>query len=1377
MKNFHLFRFIANSLKNWICTGLGICLVATFNVTSAQTVYQAGKYSLLLENGMYYDISGPDTTKVTTNHMAIKLREGISENERSEFLSRHPLSYSGMGTTTSVIIFNIDSLANFVNLIENIANDPDVELYDINHLVPICDTGKPNDGHDQVDYLLLNSYPNLLWPYINTNLFEAWNFENGDSSIIVAEIDNGIWIDHPDISYGFDNYSNLWNNHDEINGISNYDDDGNGFEDDFHGWNFTEGNGDLMHDNIFADKGTHGTIMSGIIAAKTNNELGIWGTAGGYSTPGIRILPVKCNNLEDPNLLETDYIIAGIDYAIALGARVINMPFAGADFPGIHNKISEYFNQGNVVFLAATGNDWQDDIDGEVYYPAKYEEVIGVGATECNPQDLNSLETRWILGHSWSSQYGVGIDICAPGSPFTTDFIWDGNQYSPTYNYYTIEDNGSTSRAVSFASGVVALILSANPCLTNEEVMDTLRNTAYKFPYPGLEWEYGWNKYYGYGRIDALKALQPVIIPPIEENTTWNSDMKIYNEINIENGAELTIQNCTISMSSWAKIIVKPGGTLILNNCTLTGICNSIMWPGIEVWGYPNAPQFKYPLVPYPQGVIILNGATIENAVTAINLWKPDDYTMTGGIVEAYNSTFKNNVMSVHALYYRNFNPLYPTQELDYYGIFTNCSFIIDAQYLGDKKFYKHVDLCHVRGLQFNGCTFSLDHDASNISEWSDGIAAYNAGFYVRPYCPSHTIPCVDADSCRFSGFYRGIGSITSDLIPHPTFIHSARFDDNAIGVYLSSTNYAVVLGNYFEVGYDEGTTGHCGFANGFGIDVNLANGFCIENNKLRKNFSAPTGIYAGIRVQNCPSEHDIIYKNELIGLSYGNYAEGTNRSEDNDANTGVEYQCNYNANNLVDFIVTADEYIDAMIHGWQGSKDTAAGNIFSDANSTDYHFSNKGYNMINYYYCDPYICNNEEPTEIFAWIEELFEKKVSNENNCADHYGGIGHISLTYGERLEKEESFAQNLNDYNAVSYIYESLIDGGNTEIELSEIESAEPDDIWALRTQLLGHSPHLSQEVLRAMAERTDVFPDEVLLEILSSNPDELNKDTLISFLEQKEDPLPDYMIDILRQAIGGITYKTILEDEMAQYHAAKTQAAQDIIRSILFDTVFIMTDYRNWLDNMDNMIADRQIIASYLSENDTTNAIALLNLLPSLYNLEGESLSDYNTYKALVELQIQWLAESETISELDSIDIILLGSLAEDSTSIAGNMARNILSYAYDQHYCNCLQIPDSSYLKNKYVPTVTPRLESELINISAKPNPARAYVAFDYELVNRNSSGLIFISDVNGRTISQIQVNGKVGQKVWNTTGLKAGEYFYTLTSDGLRKSGKVVIY
>lgn len=265
-------------------------------------------------------------------------------------------------------------------------------------------------------------------------------------------------------------------------------------------------------------------------------------------------------------------------------------------------------------------------------------------------------------------------------------------------------------------------MLSANPCLTNIEVEQILKSTATKIG-PYTYNEEGYHEEVGYGQINALKALQPSNVDPVSGTETWEEDRNIYNDLIIENGGNLTIANCTIYMSRWAKIIVEPGCTLTLDHCTITGICSSTTWPGIQVWGTSDAPQMPPPGFPQEQGNLVLrNGATIENAIIAVDLRKPGDINSTGGIIQAWDATFKNNTCCVHASHYHNISP--PNQELDNMGTFSNCSFIIDEQYLGNVTFYKHVDLDDVRGFKFYGCSFSLDHEASNVSPWNVGIAA-----------------------------------------------------------------------------------------------------------------------------------------------------------------------------------------------------------------------------------------------------------------------------------------------------------------------------------------------------------------------------------------------------------------------------------------------------------------------------------------------------------------------------------------------------------------------------------------------------------------------------------------------------------------------------
>jgi len=1035
----------------------GLALVFVLLLASksfAQTTYSVGKYQLLLLDSTYYDITGADTFQVTTNYILIKLYDDISENERQDFETRYPIT-SLYVTSIKIILYEINSGTNFIELIENLAGDSYVQHYDINHLCPLTDISRPNDSYATVQSEL-GYHPNLLWPYIYTNLFEAWNITSGSPNIIVADLDDGLWIDHPDLSTGNDDYSNLWENPGEIPG-NNVDDDQNFKVDDIHGWNFPANNNDLLLE-IYPME-SHGTRMASIIAAKTNNNEGIWGVAGGYGKEGASVMMLNCRDLEFPDSMDDAFFPIAIEYAVLMGARIINMPVDVPPNQSLESTILTHSQQDDIIFLGGAGN----YNDSSVIYPARYEGVMAIGASQSNADIPDSPEYKWYIDMDYGSNYGEGLDFLAPGGLFAADVTGSEGNYSPSYGYKTYWDTDfsvSTSRAVSFASGVVALILSLYPCLHNYEVEEILKNTTDKIGQDIYTYdEDGWSEMAGYGRINVLKALKPKA-DTITEITTWNSDRIILGDIFIENQAELIIEHCTVSFGKLSKVMVNRGGILnIQDGAVLTGLCDE-MWNGIEVWGNRNESQYTQEA----QGMLIINSGTIENALLAADLWKPGTTEMTGGIIEAHDALFLNNAKSVRAIYYRNANPDFPNQEMDYYGTFDDCSFILDEQYLGTALFEKHVDLAQVRGLKFYGCTFSLDHTAEFVSNHSIGLAAYNAGFYVLPTCTTQVVPCPLIDSCVFSGFNIAIGIWTPvQLVDPPILIKDAHFDNNSTGVYIDDHDFSVILENFFEAGYNDPYHGNCDFADGVGIDIHHSNGFIVENNKLRKNDDATTGNYAGIRVKDCRSVHDIIYKNEFDGLSFGNFAEGTNRSDVNIAFTGVEYQCNRNSHNASDFIVIDEqEPREAMIRGYHGSQDTASGNAFSRYLPIPqvWHFENWGTSLINYYYCDP--CTDEEPINIYANPPELFEKDSCYANNCPDHYGGGGHIKLTYGERQEKEEIFAQNLDDYNSVNYLYESLIDGGDTETELSEIESAEPEEMWELRSQLLGDSPHLSQK---------------------------------------------------------------------------------------------------------------------------------------------------------------------------------------------------------------------------------------------------------------------------------------------------------------------------
>ena len=341
--------------------------------------------------------------------------------------------------------------ADIQSIVQRCKNDPIVEYAQPNYINHTC--SKLNDFF----------YPDQ-WALEKIKIPEAWEIEKGSEDITVAVIDTGVDYNHEDLK------SRIWINKGEIpnNGI---DDDENGYTDDVRGWNFFDSPDDRQNfdhiggNNDPMDENGHGTNVSGIIAAIPNNSIGVAGI-----TWGCKIMPLKVGN----KFFEDDDLASAIVYAVENGARIINMSWGGDEQSYIIRDVIKYAYNRDCVLVGAIGNDNQ----AKVIYPAAYKNVISVGATDS--QDKKSS----------FSNYGAGIDIVAPGTRIFSTV--PNNSYS---------DWSGTSMATPVVSGVVALILSKRPGLTNAEVDQILRASSDPIDEPLFD---------GVGRINAYRALLTV---------------------------------------------------------------------------------------------------------------------------------------------------------------------------------------------------------------------------------------------------------------------------------------------------------------------------------------------------------------------------------------------------------------------------------------------------------------------------------------------------------------------------------------------------------------------------------------------------------------------------------------------------------------------------------------------------------------------------------------------------------------------------------------------------------------------------------------------------------------------------------------------------
>lgn len=387
------------------------------------------------------------------------------------------------------LTFNSD--ANTQKIIKALESNPAVEYAEPRYIYKAF--SMPNDDY----YAYQFAWSQIMAP-------QAWDIFKGEQAqtpIIVGINDSGVQWDHPDL---IDNlHQNLGEDADhdghviefidgkwqfdpgDINGI---DDDGNGYADDFVGYNFYPYDGSAENDPTASAANEHGTHVAGISAGRTNNGTGISSVSW-----NVQFLPTKHgDNTGGESIYNPE---EGLVYLVDNGAKVINCSWGGPGYSQFQQDVFNYCYQNNVVVVVAAGNENNSNVE----YPSGYEHVISVSA-------VTAYDTR-----TYYSSFGIAPDVSAPGG----DVFIDGGFLS------TLPDNSygflqGTSMASPVVTGLAALIRSYHPEWSADQVMDRIIATTDNIDMN----EPGFKNMLGSGRIDAYKALS-------ESNPTLNIPLRL----------------------------------------------------------------------------------------------------------------------------------------------------------------------------------------------------------------------------------------------------------------------------------------------------------------------------------------------------------------------------------------------------------------------------------------------------------------------------------------------------------------------------------------------------------------------------------------------------------------------------------------------------------------------------------------------------------------------------------------------------------------------------------------------------------------------------------------------------------------------------------
>jgi len=390
-----------------------------------------------------------------------------------------PVLYDELGLSRIYVFYLAGEAGNIEQIISDYSACGDIEF------------GEPNfigqsAGRKETEYFPNDTYFSKQW-YLNNlgnikpssgdaakvgediNILKAWDIEQGSADLIIAILDSGVEDSSPDLR------GRIWINRKEIPD-NDIDDDGNGYVDDYKGWDFA------YESNNTRDGFGHGTNIASVIGANVNNSYGFAGINGNSKL-------MICKNLSDNNTGEYEWWAKSIKYAVDNGAKIINMSEGGDDYSKVLKSAVDYAVKKGVLISAAMMNKG----DGKNYYPAAYDGVFAVGATDSDGKRCKRF--------SWGggSCYGRHIAVVAPGNKIY------GLEYSDPYVFDTYWSG--TSQSTAIVSALASLLLSQDKTRTLDEIKTIIKETARDRTGDPSEDKPGWDMYYGYGRVDCYLAL------------------------------------------------------------------------------------------------------------------------------------------------------------------------------------------------------------------------------------------------------------------------------------------------------------------------------------------------------------------------------------------------------------------------------------------------------------------------------------------------------------------------------------------------------------------------------------------------------------------------------------------------------------------------------------------------------------------------------------------------------------------------------------------------------------------------------------------------------------------------------------------------------
>lgn len=719
---------------------------------------------------------------------------------------------------------------------------------------------------------------------------------------------------------------------------------------------------------------------------------------------------------------------------------------------------------------------------------------------------------------------------------------------------------------------------------------------------------------------------------------------------------------------------------------------------------------------------------------------------------------------------------------------FYNTSFTVDPDYRGSDDFEYHVKMAEVSGVDFVGCSFdNLQTTITESDKLGYGIESFDAKYTVKASCET---PFPFGGTCatsqlvhtKFTGLDHGIHA-TGGFNASAFQVEDGVFTDNVCGVYSNGVVGFKVANCVFNVGGSDVSllTGDVDelFDNRHrAIFSTEGYGFIIDENEIHQSGE---NLAEGIVVGYSRDHNDKVFGNAAFGVESAYIGEGICASTALRWGIGLSFLCDKNFANEINFWsrrVDADANTeDQTIRTNQGGLTRAPDNAFDrQVGLLDFKNTNLS-NTLLYWWAAPEA--PYKPQYVSAGIG-LTNGLPGNTvyrpaNNCLSRRVPrypYPYPSIPSGHKSILLQHKADHANNW----FLYKQLLDGGSTDEVLEDLQANWSDGAWAMRDYLLGISPYLSVDALKAAMSKPD-FPAAMKAEVCIANPDAVQKEGFMKWLRNECPYAPgESLLETIEASWDTKTYRTQLEATLAYDHAEMTQAANLLLQYHQSDTVEHVDSLRGVWQLIRTPAARYAEALTYVQEKQFAHAIAVVESIPLEHDLRDKEESERGHMLDLLNAFADIHAAQGSYAKMTTGDVAAVEAIIGTYHDRATNWAQNILCW----YHGKCRppwtggemgdNTPKARHLANSSGPIHEP------VHLRLYPNPSSNWTTAEIDLATEPKNAALVVQDIAGRVLQRLVVGNRATQLVLDSRSLAPGSYRVDLFNDGTLLHSEILI-